>query len=145
MQEPWMSLNISVTVPMGNAKPSSTGVHFNAPHPGTEAADSPGTSAAGATRAARAARATRATRASAYWAPEVAQGDDERFYLYYSATTTRSDEDHRLRVAVADAPQGPFQDSGRLLFPDAGFTIDASPFRDPQTGRRYLYFAQDYT
>ena len=81
----------------------------------------------------------------AYWAPEVAIGDDGRFYLYSSGTSIASDEHHRLRVAIADDPAGPFIDSGRELFPDAGFSIDASPFRDPKTGRRYLYCAMDFT
>jgi GH43 family beta-xylosidase len=79
-----------------------------------------------------------------YWAPEVAQKNG-KFYLYYSATTSHSDEHHRLRVAVAEAPAGPFIDSGRELMPDEGFSIDASPFIDPRTGKAYLYFATDYT
>jgi GH43 family beta-xylosidase len=78
-----------------------------------------------------------------YWAPEVMEKDG-RYYLFFSASTTESDDSHRLRVAVADDPAGPFVDSGRLLLPDAGFTIDASPFRDPPTGQFYLYFATDY-
>ncbi len=81
--------------------------------------------------------------AFAYWAPEVAEKDD-RFYLYYSASTSVSDEHHRLRVATADSPEGPFVDSGNLLLPDAGFTIDAHPFRDPKSDRWYLFFATDY-
>jgi GH43 family beta-xylosidase len=79
---------------------------------------------------------------SAYWAPEVAEWDG-RFYLYYSAAAG-GDENQRLRVAVADHPAGPFVDSGLHLFPDEGFTIDASPFRDPKDGRWYLFFARDY-
>jgi beta-xylosidase len=78
-----------------------------------------------------------------YWAPEVAQKGG-RYYMYYSASTTPSDENHRLRVATADNPAGPFTDSGRLLLPDEGFSIDASPFRDALTGRHYLYFAKDF-
>jgi beta-xylosidase len=78
-----------------------------------------------------------------YWAPEVAEKDG-RFYLFYSASTSASDEHHRLRVAMAEDPAGPFVDSGRLILPGAGFTIDASPFRDPKTGRWYLFFATDY-
>jgi beta-xylosidase len=78
-----------------------------------------------------------------YWAPEVAEHHG-RFYLYYSASTSQSDEHHRLRVATADHPAGPFHDMGRILIPQLGFTIDASPFRDPQTGKWYLYFATDY-
>ncbi|HWE02552.1 MAG TPA: glycoside hydrolase family 43 protein [Tepidisphaeraceae bacterium] len=81
--------------------------------------------------------------AVSYWAPEVAEKDG-RYYMFYSASTGASDEYHRLRVAVASDPAGPFVDSGRLILPDAGFTIDASPFRDPQTGSHYLFFATDY-
>lgn len=79
-----------------------------------------------------------------YWAPEVAEKDG-RFYLFYSASTTPSDDSHRLRVALADHPAGPFVDSGRELMPHIGFSIDAHPFRDPRTDKWYLYFAADYT
>lgn len=78
-----------------------------------------------------------------YWAPEAAERDG-RFYLFYSASTTQSDEHHRLRVALSDSPAGPFRDSGKILIPQLGFTIDASPFRDPVSGKFYLYFATDY-
>ncbi len=67
-----------------------------------------------------------------YWAPEVAENDG-RYYLFYSASTTQSDEHHRLRVAISDSPAGPFRDTGRILIPQLGFTIDASPFKDPRT------------
>lgn len=79
-----------------------------------------------------------------YWAPEVA-GVGGKYFLYYSASTSQSDSDQRLRVAVADDPAGPFRDSGKLLAPELGFTIDASPFLDPADGKRYLFFATDYT
>jgi GH43 family beta-xylosidase len=69
---------------------------------------------------------------------------NNRYYLFYSAATTNSDESHRLRVAIADDPAGPFIDAGRELMPDAGFTIDASPFRDPKTGQWFLFFAADF-
>jgi GH43 family beta-xylosidase len=81
---------------------------------------------------------------SAYWAPEVAHHEG-KFYLYFSAALGEGDESHRLRVAIADSPIGPFQDSGITLLPDVGFAIDASPFRDPKTGQWYLFFATDYT
>jgi GH43 family beta-xylosidase len=55
------------------------------------------------------------------------------------------DESHGLRVALADLPTGPFIDCGRLLLPDQGFTIDPHPFRDPKSGRWFLFFATDYT
>jgi beta-xylosidase len=79
-----------------------------------------------------------------YWAPEVAHKDGV-FYLYYSATTSASDEHHRLRVATSRAPEGPFTDSGNLILPDSGFSIDAHPFCDPKTGKWYLFFAADFT
>lgn len=78
-----------------------------------------------------------------FWAPEVAERDG-KFYLYYSAATPGSDAHHRLRLAVADRPAGPFTDLGRELFPDAGFSIDAHPFRDPKDGRWYLFYATDF-
>jgi len=78
-----------------------------------------------------------------YWAPEVAERDG-KYYLYYSASTVPSDEGHRLRVAVASDPEGPFIDVGKPILPDLGFSIDASPFRDPVSGKWYLYFAMDY-
>ena len=81
--------------------------------------------------------------AEAYWAPEVAARDG-RFYLYYSAAGGGTDDTHRLRVAVADHPAGPFVDSGSLLLPSEGFTIDAHPFQDPEDGRWYLFFAKDF-
>lgn len=83
-----------------------------------------------------------------YWAPEVAARDG-KFYLYYSAargtgTDGAGDETHRLRVAVASHPAGPFTDSGHLLLPEGGFTIDAHPFQDPKDGQWYLFFARDF-
>jgi beta-xylosidase len=81
--------------------------------------------------------------AMSYWAAEVAEHEG-RYYLFYSASTSHSDEHHRLRVAIADDPAGPFVDTGKLVVPQLGFTIDASPFRDPQTGKWYLFFATDY-
>jgi beta-xylosidase len=74
-----------------------------------------------------------------YWAPEVAV-DDGRFHLYYSVGV--EDRDHRLRVATARRPEGPFVDSGRVLTPDERFAIDASPFRDDD-GQWYLFYARD--
>lgn len=80
---------------------------------------------------------------SAYWAPEVAVRDGT-CYMYYSAASGTGDETHQIRVATAGHPAGPFTDSGRILLPDEGFTIDAHPFRDPHDGRWYLFFAKDF-
>ena len=83
---------------------------------------------------------------TAYWAPEVVE-QDGKFYLYYSAATGGRDETHRLRVAIADRPEGPFADAGRVRLPGAfaeAFTIDAHPFQDPKDARWYLFFATDF-
>jgi len=82
---------------------------------------------------------------AAHWAPEVAFSGG-KFWMYYSAQEPSGEYRglQRLRVAVADRPDGPFRDVGKTLFPTEGFTIDASPFRDPRDGQWYLYFATDY-
>ncbi len=78
-----------------------------------------------------------------HWAPEVAYAKG-KFWMYYSAAEPmEAGWFQRLRVAVADHPEGPFQDCGRLLFPEKGFTIDPHPFRDPKDGQWYLYFSKD--
>lgn len=79
---------------------------------------------------------------SSYWAPEVVENDGH-FFLYYSAGGP-SGEHQQLRVAIADKPEGPFLDEGKVLIPDEPFSIDGHPFQDPKTGRWYLFFAKDY-
>ncbi len=75
-----------------------------------------------------------------YWAPEVAY-DGERFYMYYSMGI--GDKSHRIRVAHAEAPQGPFVDLGQVLTPEEPFAIDANPFQDDD-GQWYLFYAKDF-
>src|SRR3954470_11078041 len=53
--------------------------------------------------------------ATDYWAPEVAHADGT-YFMYYSAGT--GDKGHRIRVATADRPEGPFRDVGTVLTPD---------------------------
>jgi beta-xylosidase len=74
-----------------------------------------------------------------YWAPEVA-AEGGRFFMYYSVG--RTDKEHRVRVAVADAPAGPFRDQGTVLTPRDSFAIDPHPFRDDD-GQWYLFYAHD--
>jgi len=76
---------------------------------------------------------------SDYWAPEVVEAAG-RFWMYYSVGT--GDVGHHLRVAVADAPEGPFIDQGVNLTPHERFAIDPHPFRDTD-GTWYLYYARD--
>ena len=80
---------------------------------------------------------------NAFWAPEVAERDG-RFFLYYSTAPEGRDELHRLRVALADDPRGPFRDAGAVLPEAEGFCIDAHPFRDPRSSRWFLFFAKDF-
>jgi beta-xylosidase len=71
-----------------------------------------------------------------YWAPEVIEHNGG-FYLYYAG-------DMKMRVAVADTPEGPFVDAGVLLFPDLSFSIDGHVFKDPASKKWYLFFARDF-
>ena len=77
-----------------------------------------------------------------FWAPAIACRDG-KFYLYYSVG--RGDTAHQLRVAVGDAPQGPYRDTGRPLLAPAQcpFAIDPHPFQD-EDGRWYLFYARDF-
>jgi arabinan endo-1,5-alpha-L-arabinosidase len=79
----------------------------------------------------------------AFWAPEVA-AINGRYFLYYSSAPAGHDELHRLHVAVSDDPVGPFVWAGPVLPEEAGFCIDAHPFRDPSDGRWYLFYAKDF-
>ncbi|AQT69113.1 Extracellular endo-alpha-(1-_5)-L-arabinanase 2 precursor [Anaerohalosphaera lusitana] len=71
-----------------------------------------------------------------YWASEIAERDG-KYYLYYAG-------DMKMRVAVADRPEGPYKDAGVLLFPDLEFSIDGHPYKDPVSGKWYLFFAKDF-
>jgi GH43 family beta-xylosidase len=79
--------------------------------------------------------------AEEYWAPEVAYSEG-RFYLYY-ATGRADDPDHHLRLATAEHPLGPWHDVGANLTRHEIFAIDAHPFRDPEDGQWYLFYARD--
>ena len=71
-----------------------------------------------------------------YWAPEIVEHSG-KYYLYYAG-------DMKMRVAVADNPEGPYTDAGVLLLPDLAFSIDGHPFKDPVSGQWYLFFAKDF-
>lgn len=77
-----------------------------------------------------------------FWAPAVAFSDG-LFYLYYSVGC--GDQSHQLRVAMSDAPQGPYRDSGKPLISPARcpFAIDPHPFLDDD-GHWYLFYARDF-
>ena len=79
-----------------------------------------------------------------FWAPAVAE-NDRRFYLSYSVGDCTSGKDHQLRVAVAERPEGPYQDVGKpLLLPgNEQFVFDPHPFRDDD-GQWYLFYNRNY-
>ena len=77
------------------------------------------------------------------WAPGVATRDG-KWYLYYSVGP-QNPTPSRIGVAVADAPQGPYRDSGRPLVTGGRQAngqfeaIDPMVFVDPRSGKAYLY------
>jgi arabinoxylan arabinofuranohydrolase len=80
------------------------------------------------------------------WAPAMIEREIDgefRYYFYFSAA-------QRIGVAVADHPAGPFKDSGKPLvdtFPEGvrhGQHIDPDVFRDPASGRFFLYWGNGY-
>ena len=107
-----------------------------------------------------------------YWAPEVIY-DDGLYYMFYSARWGATEYMFYISVAVSDNPVGPFEElstptksakepllifenhqseipseyvsalTGYLGTPGYIKVIDASPFIDPVTGTKYLYFAAD--
>lgn len=74
-------------------------------------------------------------------------GRSERaFYLYYSVGDCRAGKNHHLRVAIANAPEGPYTDTGTpLLVPDDDevFVFDTHPFQDTD-GSWYLLYNRNY-
>jgi hypothetical protein len=80
------------------------------------------------------------------WAPsiiEVNYGDYYKYFYYFSASK-------RIGVAVADDPLGPFTIiseplvSGHPAGVSSGQEIDPDVFRDPITGKPYLYWGNGY-
>ena len=76
-----------------------------------------------------------------YWAPCVSKYDG-KFYMYYSSMSKESDDVHtqRLKVAVADSPEGPFVYQNNLADP---FSIDAD-IAVTESGRYLFYSINDY-
>jgi len=80
-----------------------------------------------------------------FWAPCVVEKGG-RFYLFYSAVGELPDtggrQGHRICVATADSPLGPFTDARAPLFGVGQSTIDADVLID-QDGQAYLYYVLD--
>lgn len=77
------------------------------------------------------------------WAPTIIEKRQKdgsyKYYYYFTA-------EGQIGVAVADAPTGPFTDSGKPLInakPEGmsrGINIDPDVFTDPVSGKTYLYW-----
>lgn len=78
-----------------------------------------------------------------FWAPCVVEKGG-RFYLFYSAVgpVAGGRTSHRICVAIADSPRGPFRDLKAPLLDIGKAVIDANAFIDDD-GRAYLYYALD--
>lgn len=80
------------------------------------------------------------------WAPCIIEHEVNggyKFYYYFTAA-------QKIGVAVADNPTGPFTDSGKALVDskpegvNGGQEIDPDVFRDPVSGKSYLYWGNGY-
>ncbi len=73
------------------------------------------------------------------------------YYFYFSAHNPQSKR-KEIGVAVSDSPTGPFVDSGAPIVTDAdrpqeargGQAIDVDVFRDPKSGKHYLYWGNGF-
>jgi len=72
------------------------------------------------------------------WAPDVCQGPDGRYYLYYCFSFYPE-----IGVAVSDSPAGPFEFYGHVQYGDGRILKEFMPF-DPailhDDGRVFLYY-----
>ena len=82
---------------------------------------------------------------------KYASASDYKYYFYYSAHNPETNR-KEIGVAVSDSPTGPFVDSGKPIVTDAdrpaeakgGQAIDVDVFRDPKSGKHYLYWGNGF-
>ncbi|TPG71850.1 family 43 glycosylhydrolase [Hymenobacter nivis] len=80
------------------------------------------------------------------WAPTIIEQKTPTGYKYAYYFCAGA----KIGVALADSPTGPFKDSGQPLLdklPEGvkgGQQIDPAAFRDPKTGKFYLYWGNGY-
>ena len=76
-----------------------------------------------------------------FWAPEIIKQDD-KYYLYYTASPKYSPDNsgNRVGAAVADHIEGPYIDLG-VVIPHA--SIDGHPFID-NDGQMYMYYTIEH-
>lgn len=78
-----------------------------------------------------------------YYAPDCVQGNDGRFYLYYSAMGPNVPAFGPMSVAVSDKPEGPFEYLSDIKYADGSpvlkyLTNDPAVIND--NGKIYLYY-----
>ena len=84
------------------------------------------------------------------WAPCIIEKKG-KYYFYFSAHNPQSNR-KEIGVAVSDSPTGPFVDSGAPIITDAdrpkeargGQAIDVDVFKDPKSGKYYLYWGNGF-
>lgn len=92
--------------------------------------------------------------AGAYWAPEISEGPDHQFYVFFSAfcdldgphcpeKARRSRNPHCLGVAIAHAPGGPYQSPDAPIVCDDWGSIDPMAYWDSHSGKQYLFWKED--
>lgn len=73
------------------------------------------------------------------WAPDVSEVDG-KFYMYYSFSTW-GDPNPGIGLAIADTPDGPFTDRGKLfLSEEVGVANSIDPFFIEEAGQKYLFW-----
>ncbi|RCI16788.1 hypothetical protein L249_2534 [Ophiocordyceps polyrhachis-furcata BCC 54312] len=79
------------------------------------------------------------------WAPDVQKMDDGSYVLYYSGQSINSPNHHCVGVATSLNVLGPYKPRDEPFACDLswGGQIDASGFRDPANGRRYVVYKHD--
>jgi GH43 family beta-xylosidase len=82
---------------------------------------------------------------SEFWVPKVIEYKG-KYYMYYCARKDASYPSASVGLAIADKPEGPFQDVGYSILDGTeleGFhVIDPKPFIDPLSGKKYLYVSK---
>lgn len=74
------------------------------------------------------------------WAPDVNK-IDSRYVLYYSMSVWGGEQTCGIGVAVADNPQGPWEDRGKLFISsEIGVTNSIDPFYIAENGKKYLFW-----
>lgn len=74
------------------------------------------------------------------WAPDI-EYIDGKYYLYYSMSVWGGEQTCGIGVAVADSPEGPFVDKGKIFRSnEIGVTNSIDQFYIEENGKKYLFW-----